>query len=118
VGNGLGVLVVDDDPAMCRMLVECLCAAGFDATSAHGVDEALALHRAHGYARIVSDVQLGARDGFALLEEVQAGGPATRVILMSTSGSPTAIRRAERAGAFAFLTKPFDPGELVGLLRA
>lgn len=118
MGNGLGVLVVDDDSALCRMLVECLCAAGFDATAAHGVDEALALHREHGFARIVSDVQLGARDGFALLEAVMAGGPATRVILMSSSGSPAAIRRAEQAGAFAYLTKPFDPGDLVGLLQA
>jgi two-component system response regulator FlrC len=118
VGNALSVLVVDDDPAMCRMLVDCLRAAGLDATAAHGVDEAVALYREHCYPLIVSDIQMRPRDGFALLAEVKALDPTARVILMSSFGSSTSGRRAEEAGAFAYLTKPFDPGDLIGLLRA
>jgi DNA-binding NtrC family response regulator len=116
--EGLSVLVVDDDPAMCRMLVDCLRDAGIEANAAHGVDEALALHRARLYPVIVSDVRMRPRDGFALLDAVKGCGPHARVILMSSFGSAAAGRRAEDAGAWAYLAKPFDPGELIGLLRA
>jgi two-component system C4-dicarboxylate transport response regulator DctD len=112
------ILVVDDDRVMREMLVEFLELAGFEACSAAGVEEALSRLGEHPYAAVVSDVQMGPRTGYELLREILSQSKSTRVILMSSFGGAAASRIASEAGAYAYLTKPFDPDELIGLLRS
>ena len=113
----LSVLVVDDDPSMRQMLVEILELAGFDAGAACDVEEALHRLEDGSYAAIVSDIHMGARTGFDLVHEVRSTRRRTRVILMSAFGGDATSRLASEAGADGYLTKPFDPDELIGLLR-
>jgi len=111
------ILVVDDDRAMCDMLVEQLQEAGFGAASAASVDEAMRRLRAESFTAVLSDVAMEPRDGFSLLEELRAWGEAPPVVLMSSLGRHTLAQRAAAAGARAILAKPFRSCELLEVLE-
>jgi len=110
------VLVVDDEPAMLRMLVDGLCESGWEASPAEGGTDALELLRGGGFAAVVSDVRMRDGDGFSLLRSIRALGDPVPVILMSSFGSRSAESQARSAGAFAYLDKPFTLGELLEVL--
>lgn len=117
MGEPHRILVVDDDRAMRKMLVEHLHASGFLAEDAAGVDAALLRLRRDPFSAVVSDVQMPARSGFDLLEELQQRIPEVPVILMSSFGTTETARQGLEKGAHAFLAKPFDPEELLELLH-
>jgi DNA-binding NtrC family response regulator len=116
VENPLRVLVVDDDPAMCGMLVDSLEAQGHEARAAHSVGEALRLLEQQRFTVVLSDVHMPSRSGFELLDELKSRDVDVPVILMSSFGSPETARQASARGALAFLSKPFDSGDLTELL--
>ncbi|MDJ0867004.1 MAG: response regulator [Myxococcota bacterium] len=107
------ILVVDDDRAMCEMLVDQLAMAGFEAAAATALDEALALIGEGVFSLVVSDVDLRAGDGFELLQRIRALGREVPVVLMTSFGSERVARRALEAGAAAFLDKPFGRDDLL-----
>jgi DNA-binding NtrC family response regulator len=112
-----GVLIVDDEAANGQMLVEGLEEAGWKASSATGVGEAVTLLRSGRFCVVVSDVRMDGADGFDLLRAVREGSNPVPVILMSSFGNEQTLRRALAAGAFAYLAKPFPLGELLPLLE-
>jgi len=111
------VLIVDDDPTMCRMLVDRLEEVGWRAAVALGVEEALARVGDEPYAVVLSDIQMGERDGWDLLRRLRERHSAPPVILMSSFGSTATAMRAREEGAFDYLSKPFDMAELLALLE-
>ena len=117
MGEPSRILVVDDDAAMRMMLVEHLEAGGFRAEAASGVDAALLRLAEASFHGVVSDLQMPVRGGFDLLEELQNRIPGVPVILMSSFGWAETARQGIEKGARAFLAKPFDPAELIDLLR-
>jgi DNA-binding NtrC family response regulator len=111
------VLIVDDEAANCRMLVEALDEAGWHASAATGLEEALELLQRGPYRVVVSDIRMEDGDGFDLLRAVRARANAVPVILMSSFGNEDTLRRALTAGAFAYLAKPFGLEQLLPLLE-
>jgi DNA-binding NtrC family response regulator len=112
-----GVLIVDDEAANGRMLVEGLEEAGWKAAAATGVAQAVALLQSGAYWVVVSDIRMDGEDGFALLRAVREGSNPVPVILMSSFGSEQTSQRALAAGAFAYLAKPFPLEQLLPLLE-
>jgi two-component system response regulator HydG len=112
-----GVLIVDDEAANGQMLVESLDEAGWEASAATGMAEAIALLQSGRYGVIVSDIRMDDGDGFDLLRAVLTGASPVPVILMSSFGSEDTSRRALAAGAFAYLAKPFALERLLPLLE-
>jgi len=110
------ILVVDDDQAMCEMLVEQLADYGLLAESTGSVAQALEILETGGFSAVVSDVQMAPRDGFSLLEAVRASASPVPVVLMSAFAAPGIERKALSAGAFAFLAKPFGEEQLLDVL--
>lgn len=111
------MLVVDDEPAMARMLVEGLREAGWQACPASGQADALALLGTRSFEAVVSDVRMHDGDGFSLLRSIRERGDPVPVVLMSSFGSPFNARQARLAGAFAYLAKPFGLEELLQVLE-
>jgi len=111
------VLVVDDEPAMGRMLVEGLRDAGWQARATGALGEALELLHRQRYVAVVSDVRMADGDGFDLLRSVRAIAAPVPVILMSSFGTQLTSRQALEAGAFGYLAKPFALGALLDLLE-
>jgi two-component system, NtrC family, response regulator HydG len=112
-----GVLIVDDEAANGQMLVESLDEAGWEASAATGMAEAIALLQSGRYGVIVSDIRMDDGDGFDLLRAVLTGASPVPVILMSSFGNEDTLRRALAAGAFAYLAKPFELERLLPLLE-
>jgi diguanylate cyclase (GGDEF)-like protein len=113
------VLVADDDPglrALCRAALE---TEGFEVDEAANGDEAVAHALAHAPDVLLLDLAMPHRDGWQVLEAL-SGDDATRevpVVMMTGSASQENLERADRAGVLDFLSKPFEPSELVATIH-
>jgi len=110
------ILIVDDETVNGQMLVDGLGEAGWDASAAASVGEAITQLENGRYAVVVSDIRMENGDGFDLLRAVRARAKPVPVILMSSFGNEDTSRRALSAGAFAYIAKPFDLEQLLPLL--
>jgi DNA-binding response OmpR family regulator len=118
--NRAQIVVVDDSGAIRMLLTRALEQAGFEVTAAADGDEGVARIRELGPALVVVDAQMPGIDGHQLCAEVRADAELERqpqIIMLTASGEDADRRRAEEAGVDEFLTKPFDPVELVGRVR-
>lgn len=113
------VLVVEDEAPL-RELVEVTLGAEFDCDGAPDGDTALARLRASRPALVVLDSMLPGRSGLEVLREMRAdeelrGVP---VLMLSAWQSPFDVAAALAAGATSFLGKPFRVEQLLGAARA
>jgi diguanylate cyclase (GGDEF)-like protein len=106
------ILVVDDEPAICSMLVEALKGPARQCAAANSACEALALLCDHPFDLIVSDVSMPEMTGLELMTQARAIRPDCQTILISGVGTPTIAKQAIRQGAFDYIEKPFDLEEL------
>jgi two-component system, chemotaxis family, chemotaxis protein CheY len=116
--NALTILIVDDDPDMRIYLRGCLRglgeAAGPVIDAADGV-EALRRVRADGVGLVISDVVLPRLDGVGLRQAIRGDPVHAHLPVLLISGEPEA---ALSFGADdAFLSKPFNAGELLAAVR-
>ena len=79
------ILVVDDDRIILESLREFLHLAGYEADSAAGFSEALALLDRHPYGVVITDVNMPTADGFELLHVIRKRFPQTVVIVITAS---------------------------------
>lgn len=114
------VLVVDDEPLIRWAVREGLESAGYAVLEAGSAGEALArLAGADGQIAVaLLDVRLPDSDDLGLLAQVRRRAPGCQVIVMTAHGTPELLAEAMSAGAFDTISKPFDMGRIVGLVRA
>ena len=113
------VLVVDDDPVIVELLVLNLELEGHEAITAHDGREALALAREAAPDLLLLDVMMPELDGFAVCRALRDDPEMAHlpVVLLSARAQESDLVRGTAAGADAYVTKPFDPFELVRLLE-
>jgi two-component system response regulator FlrC len=109
----LPVLIVEDDGALREALGDTLKLAGWDVLGAADGEAALALLAKYRVGLVVSDVQMKPMDGRALLLEARRRHPEVPVLLMTAWGVIEHAVEAMRAGACGYITKPFEPDDLV-----
>ncbi|MDP1822810.1 MAG: sigma-54 dependent transcriptional regulator [Archangium sp.] len=102
------ILIVEDDLAMAQLLVEGLTRRGYQPRAANGGEAALALMQQHDFQAVVTDVNMKGLDGLTLCERIVAGHPGVPVLVITAFGSMDTAIKAIRAGAYDFLTKPFE----------
>jgi DNA-binding NtrC family response regulator len=102
------VLVVDDDAAMCEVLVSDLARHGYQARSASDGREALELLGAADFEAVLTDLNMRGMDGIELCRRVHEHRPGLPVVLLTAFGSLDSAVQAIRAGAYDFVTKPID----------
>ena len=117
-GNGIRVLVLEDDSAVADTLVLVLSANGYDARCAY--DGATAIRTATLWppAAFIADVFLPDMTGIQAASRVLAVNPHCR--LMFISGDPRAVEllTAQNGGPlYLALAKPIHPNHLLGTLR-
>ncbi|MBW1881900.1 MAG: sigma-54-dependent Fis family transcriptional regulator [Deltaproteobacteria bacterium] len=116
---GRKVLVVDDDKAMRDMVAALLEDAGHVAQQAANADEAIERLRDEDFDAVLSDIRMPGQSGIEMLGEIRDLRPETPVILMTAFGSIDSAVEAMQAGAFDYVTKPFQrDAVLVSLERA
>ncbi len=107
------VLVVDDDRSTCEVLAERLGFRGFAVEWRTSAEAALVLLERAPFDVIVTDVQMRGMNGIALCERVATNRPDVPVVVITAFGSLESAVAAIRAGAYDFVTKPFDIEVLV-----
>ena len=107
------VLVVDDEPAMVEAIAEGLGARGLDVATVRSADEAFAmLVGGDDFDVLVTDLNMRGMSGVDLCDRVVRNRPDVPVIVVTAFGSMETAVATLRAGAFDFLTKPFDLEQL------
>ena len=114
------VLVIDDDPVILELLRVNFEIEGFDVICATDGEEGLA--RAHDQRpdAVISDIMMPRRDGLQLLSDLKSD-PETEdlpVILLSAKAQKAEVQQGLDLGADDYITKPFDPLELIDRLNA
>ena len=113
------VLVVDDDTEMCHLLDARLRRRGYEVEACASTEAAEARIQAGGLDAVVADMNLGAGSGIELCRRVAANWPDLPVVVITAFGSLDTAIAAIRAGAYDFITKPFEVEVLdVSLARA
>jgi two-component system response regulator HydG len=102
------VLIVDDDRAMCEMLEGALKRRGFETASRTSAEEALTLLGTEDFDVIVTDLNMQGTSGLELCQQVVANRPDVPVVVVTAFGSLETAVGAIRAGAYDFVTKPFE----------
>jgi two-component system KDP operon response regulator KdpE len=110
------VLIVDDEPQICRLLTVTLEANGYRVSSAVTGNEGLVLAAQHRPALIILDIGLPDLPGNEVLSRLREWSNAP-VIILSVQGDEKGKVAALDAGADDYITKPFNTDELLARLR-
>jgi len=106
------VLVVDDEQSLRKVLAATLQREGYEVQVASDGEEAIAALDRDGADVVVTDLVMPRMDGLSLLRKVVARHPDVPVIVVTAHGKVDSAVEAMKAGAFDFVTKPFEHAEL------
>jgi len=106
------VLVVDDESSLRKVLGATLRREGYNVVTAEDGEKAIARFDEGGIDVVVSDLVMPKRDGLDVLRHVLSRAPDVPVILITAHGTVDSAVAAIKAGAFDYITKPFDQAEL------
>ncbi|SHJ39052.1 DNA-binding transcriptional response regulator, NtrC family, contains REC, AAA-type ATPase, and a Fis-type DNA-binding domains [Malonomonas rubra DSM 5091] len=102
------ILVLDDDQALCELLVEDLSRRGHSLHSALRVEDARELLHKEEIDIVLTDLNMPGTSGIDFCAELQKNRPDLPVVIMTAFGSLETAIAALRAGAYDFVTKPVD----------
>jgi DNA-binding NtrC family response regulator len=103
------LLLVDDDEPACRLLSEVLERESYLVVRALSVPEALAALEQEGpFDAVLTDLRMPGASGLELLRHVRARDPDAIVLVLTAFGDATTAGEAIRAGAYDFISKPYD----------
>ncbi len=107
------VLVVDDEPGVCRSVQKVLSRKGYEVAQALCVSAALdTLEAGAAFDLIIADLMMPQVGGLELLKIVRDRWPTTPVLIITGFASIASAVEATRFGAVGYLPKPFTPEEL------
>lgn len=113
------ILAIDDTKTLRDLLCMTLRAAGHDVVEAENGEEGLARFDETQPDIVISDLNMPVKNGIEFTRECRArpGGEQTPIIILTTENGPEAKTEGRRAGATAWMVKPFEPNTLLGLLE-
>jgi two-component system NtrC family response regulator len=106
------ILVIDDDASLRRVVEYNLQEAGYQVLSATGGEEGLRLFAEECPALVITDMKMPGMDGMQVLKTVKERSPETLVIMITAFGTVDVAVDAMKAGAYDYITKPFNRDEL------
>jgi two-component system response regulator GlrR len=107
------ILVVDDDKNLLELLKIRLESAGYEVITALKEEDAIEAAKNQVFDLAIVDLQLLHQDGISLMEELHLILPEMPVLILTAYGSIESAVDAMKKGAYSYLTKPFDPQDLL-----
>ncbi len=116
---GKKIMVIDDSNAIRQSLLYTLKSAGYDTVEASNGAVALDLMKQFQIGLFISDVNMPEMDGITLLKKIRADASYkhTPVIMLTTESSKDIIEEGKKAGAKAWMIKPFQPEQLLEAVK-
>jgi len=111
------IWLLDDDVSMLKALGRLMDSAGFDVEKFSNPVTFLARLEQATCRLAVLDVWMPQMSGLEVQTRLRRDSPATQIIFLTGRDDPMARQTAIEAGAFAFLSKPFDDEVLMQLIR-
>ncbi|MBP2230915.1 two-component system chemotaxis response regulator CheY [Azospirillum agricola] len=113
------ILAVDDSASMRQMVKLTLSSAGYQVVEAADGREALTKAKSGTFHLVLTDLNMPNMDGLALIRELRAL-PAYRgvpIVFLTTESDTGKKAEAKTAGATAWIVKPFQQDQLLGVVR-
>jgi two-component system response regulator HydG len=111
------VLIVDDEKIVRESLMDWFMKSGYDVEGADGGAAAITMVDQKEYDFIFLDIKMPEVNGFEVLDFIKENCPNAMVVMITAYGSIETAVDAMKRGACDYLTKPFEPGDLVCLLE-
>jgi FixJ family two-component response regulator len=111
------VYIVDDDESVRRALKRLLRSMGYHAVTFNSAEDFMEATSCRGEGCLVLDIRLPGMTGLDLQEKLAASGAKYPVIFMTAHDNPQWQERAKKAGAVAYLRKPFEEESLLGAIQ-
>lgn len=113
------LLVVDDEPNLLRAVAAVLRGEGFEVAAARNGREALVSVAQNLPDLIVSDVRMPGMDGYALARKLRGAPNSAMIPIVFLTAKDETEDRIEgfRSGVDVYLTKPFEPNELIAVIK-
>lgn len=107
------ILVVDDEPLVSEVIINCLATERYECHAAHSTDKALELLEQNNYSLVVSDINMPGKTGIELLSIVKKRFPDVAVIMVTAVDDRKTAIQSLHLGAYGYVIKPFDLNEIV-----
>src|SRR3954447_10519949 len=107
------VLVVDDEKNMRLSLQAMLGNDGYLVKAVDSAEEAMQLVNHESYFMVITDAQLGGLNGYDFLARIRKDHPELPVLMITAYATPKLAVEAIKSGAIDYLSKPFEPEELL-----
>jgi DNA-binding NtrC family response regulator len=111
------ILIADDEPSNRRILAQELTHKGFAVDTARGGKEVLAMLESAPPDLAILDYMMPDMSGLDVLQELRKRGNDTPVIMITAYGSVERAVEVMKAGAYDFITRPFDPDHIELVVR-
>jgi DNA-binding NtrC family response regulator len=116
-GNKLRIMVLDDEPIVCKRLKPALEKQGYEVDTFTQSSEAMEQIRSIDYDIIVTDLKMKGVDGMQLLTEAKRRSPRTEVIVITGFATLETARQSFQKGVFDFIAKPFKLSEIQEVVK-
>lgn len=109
------VLLVEDDPDLIDLAVLCLELGGYEAVAVTTGEEALRVLEERDFDVLLLDIKLPGISGWDVLDHVLTRPERRRpgVVVFSAHVGPAEVKLAQQLGAECYLTKPYEPDQLL-----
>ncbi len=102
------ILVIDDDTSLRRVLEYNLQEEGYDVAAAASGEEGLRLFQQLQPDLVITDMKMSGMDGLKVLKSIKESSADTLVIIITAFGTVDVAVEAMKAGAYDYITKPFN----------
>jgi CheY-like chemotaxis protein len=112
------ILICDDDPVILRLLQVNLELEGFEVLLGHNGEEAVEIAQSEHPDLIILDIMMPRMDGYQACEKLKSLDDTKDipVVFLSAKAQQSDIERGKSFGVADYLTKPFDPNDLIDVL--
>ena len=113
------VLICDDDPVILRLLEVNLELEGYDVLTAHHGEEAFEIASRELPDLVILDIMMPRLDGYQTCQKLKAQSSTEDipVVFLSAKAQASDIEKGRSFGVSEYLTKPFDPNDLLDVVE-
>lgn len=113
------ILIADDDPVILRLIQVNLELEGYQVLTAHNGQEAVDMATAELPDLVILDIMMPRLDGYQACEQLKSAEATKQipVIFLSAKAQQGDIDKGKSYGVVDYLTKPFDPSDLLDVVE-